>query len=72
MVALLTTLFSYSHYTYGFDTSLSVLPVSLLTLPRKTLDTITGNMLGDGSIRYPNLGRDNIARGNARYYDDGC
>lgn len=43
------------------------MPVALQAVPRKTLDTITGNMLGDGYIGYSNLGRDGSARGNARY-----
>ena len=43
------------------------MPPILASMPRKDLETMTGNMLGDGSIRYPNLGRDGVARGNARY-----
>ena len=31
------------------------LPAALLTVSRSTLETFTGNMLGDGSIQYPNF-----------------
>ena len=39
----------------------------MLALPRHELETFTGNMLGDGSIRYPNFSRDKLTSGNARY-----
>ena len=39
----------------------------LATLPQQTLHAMTGNLLGSGSIRYPNLGRDKQVSGNARY-----
>ena len=45
---------------------LSLSPI-LLSLPKETLHTITGCMLGDGHIRYPNLAQDGVAKGNARY-----
>ncbi|MBW5719173.1 hypothetical protein GQQ29_26445 [Klebsiella pneumoniae] len=43
------------------------MPTALLALPRHTLEVITGNMLGDGSVRYPNFSRDGRITGNARY-----
>lgn len=43
------------------------LPPILAALPRATLEVITGNQLGDGSLRYPNFGRDGGPSGNARY-----
>jgi hypothetical protein len=44
------------------------LPVILTTLPPKVLETITGNMLGDGSIGYNNMSRNNnVPKGNCRY-----
>jgi hypothetical protein len=44
------------------------LPPILMTLPKKTLHTMTGNMLGDGSIRYNNMNRNNyVPKGNCRY-----
>jgi succinate dehydrogenase hydrophobic anchor subunit len=43
------------------------LPPLMASIPIKELEVMTGNMLGDGSIRYPNLRRDGEARGNARY-----
>ena len=43
------------------------LPAALLTVSRSTLETFTGNMLGDGSIQYPNFSRDKRITGNARY-----
>lgn len=49
------------------DVCQSALPPILASMSRKDLETITGNMLGDGSIRFPNLRRDGEARGNARY-----
>lgn len=39
----------------------------MASIPIKEQEVITGYMLGDGSIRYPNLLRDGEARGNARY-----
>lgn len=39
----------------------------LLSLPKPTLHAITGNMLGDGAIQYPNFSRDKKITGNARY-----
>lgn len=42
-------------------------PVVLSSLPRKSLETMTGNMLGDGSVGYPNFAREGKASGNARY-----
>jgi hypothetical protein len=43
------------------------IPALLLTVPRRTLETFTGNMLGDGSVRYSNFSRDRKVSGNARY-----
>lgn len=48
-------------------TSMSSIPAVLLSLPRATLETMTGNMLGDGYVGYPNHGRDGKASGNARF-----
>jgi hypothetical protein len=39
----------------------------VFSLDRKTLEVITGNMLGDGNIRYPNFTRDGKITGNPRY-----
>lgn len=53
-----------------FDTALHLsftLPLSLSSLPSRTLEIISGNMLGDGGIGYPNFSRDKKASGNARY-----
>lgn len=49
------------------DSNMLSIPVVLAALPTQTLHAMTGNLLGDGSIRYPNFGRDNRASGNARY-----
>lgn len=49
------------------DIYMQSLPAILLNMPRKSLETITGNLLGDGSIVYPNFSRDRKASGNARY-----
>jgi hypothetical protein len=43
------------------------IPAILLTVPRRTLETFTGNMLGDRSVRYSNFSRDRKVSGNARY-----
>jgi hypothetical protein len=43
------------------------LPPIIYTVPRKHLETITGNMLGDGSIRPGSVTRDGVVTGNARY-----
>ena len=40
---------SYFHYTNHYEIYLSILPI-LKTIPNQTLYTITGNLLGDGSI----------------------
>lgn len=40
-------------------------PPILLSVPKRTLETFTGNMLGDGSIQYPNFSRDKRITGNA-------
>jgi hypothetical protein len=48
-------------------TDVLAMPAVLAALPRQTLDAMTGNMLGDGCIRYPNLARDKGPSGNARY-----
>ena len=61
-------LLTFSTFDYSLiESSSCSLPAILLALPRKTLETMTGNMLGDGSIGYPNLGRDGEPKGNARY-----
>ena len=54
-------------HTISYEVSLATLPTVLQAVPRTTLDTIAGNLLGDGSIGYSNLSRDGVARGNARY-----
>ena len=43
------------------------LPPIIYTVPREHLETITGNMLGDGSIRPGSVTRDGVVTGNARY-----
>lgn len=48
-------------------TCMSSVPAVLLSIPRATLETMTGNMLGDGYVGYPNHGRDGKASGNARF-----
>lgn len=53
--------------THGYATMSASVPPLLLSLPRKTLEVFTGNILGDGSVRYPNFSRDRKASGNARY-----
>lgn len=45
----------------------SSLPVILLTVPKDVLYSITGNLLGDGSIRPGSRTKNGIIRGNARY-----
>lgn len=52
--------------------SQSLLPQTLSSLlfstPKSSLNVITGNMLGDGNIRYSNMTRNKgVAKGNARY-----
>jgi hypothetical protein len=63
----MATLISYMDQTISYEVSLATLPTVLQAIPRTTLDTITGNLLGDGSIGYSNLSRDGAAQGNARY-----
>lgn len=46
---------------------MSSVPPILLSVPKETLETFTGNMLGDGSVQYPNYSRDKRVTGNARY-----
>lgn len=43
------------------------LPVILLTVPKDILCGITGNLLGDGSLRPGSRTKNGIIRGNARY-----
>ena len=43
------------------------IPAIISTLPRSTIETMTGNLLGDGGIHYPNLKRNGKATGNARF-----
>lgn len=43
------------------------IPVVLATMPHQTLHAMIGNLLGDGSIRYPNLARNGGPSGNTRY-----
>lgn len=43
------------------------IPVILSGLSPHTLQVMSANLLGDGSIRYPNFSRDGKASGNARY-----
>jgi hypothetical protein len=55
-------------YQQGYEThSLSIIPLALSKLPRKTLEVMSANLLADGSIRYSNFKRDGEAKGNARY-----
>ena len=42
-------------------------PVILLTAPKDILCSITGNLLGDGSLRPGSRTKNGIIRGNARY-----
>ena len=44
-----------------------VVPAIIKALPRETLEIMTGNLLGDGGIHYPNLKRDGKPSGNPRY-----
>jgi hypothetical protein len=55
------------YHTSVFDYTEITLPPILASMSRKDLETITGNMLGDGCIRYHNMARDGQASGNARY-----
>lgn len=43
------------------------LPAILLTVPKDILYSITGNLLGDGSIRPGSRTKNGVIRGNARY-----
>jgi hypothetical protein len=56
---------------WGYETITVTAGISpiLLALPRHTLELFTGNMLGDGSVRYPNFSRDRkiTSNSNARY-----
>lgn len=61
-IAALSTSIDHTFSTYTF-----ALPPILAALPPRVLETMTGNMLGDGGIGYPNMSRDRVARGNARY-----
>ena len=62
---------AYAASTYVLDdsiiTQMTVVPVMLSSLSRKSLETMTGNMLGDGSVGYPNFARNGKASGNARF-----
>jgi LAGLIDADG DNA endonuclease family/Proton-conducting membrane transporter/NADH-Ubiquinone oxidoreductase (complex I), chain 5 N-terminus len=51
----------------NWDLKYQTLPTTLLILPNETLETITGNMLGDGSIRCVYDKETKKLRGNARY-----
>lgn len=42
-------------------------PAILLALSRATLETITGNMLGDGHVGFSNRDNNGKGTGNARY-----
>lgn len=48
-------------------TQVTNVPIVLSSLSRKSLETMTGNMLGDGSVSYPNFARNGKASGNARF-----
>lgn len=65
-ILILTLLYPH-HNLDAVQSNLASIPVILMTLPRRTLEVLTGNMLGDGGIRYPNIARDGKASGNARY-----
>lgn len=58
---------AYAASTYVLDdsiiTQMTNVPVVLSMLSRKSLETMTGNMLGDGSVGY----RNGKASGNARF-----
>lgn len=43
------------------------LPVVLLAIPKEVLYSITGNLLGDGSIRPGSRTKNGVIRGNAKY-----
>lgn len=66
--AALLALITLSLMAYGgYEADLLTIPAVLVALPQETLHAMTGNLLGDGSIRYPNLGRDKQPSGNTRY-----
>jgi LAGLIDADG DNA endonuclease family/Proton-conducting membrane transporter len=67
-IVFIVSLVVITNITYSLDTlCLSTLPMILSSIPKETLETMTGNMLGDGHMRYSNLARDGKASGNARY-----
>ena len=62
MIVLFYMAGSYLNNTYCF-----ALVPALTALPNHTIQTMTGNLLGDGHLRYSNYSRDGKMGGNARY-----
>jgi hypothetical protein len=66
LVLLLPSL-AYGGYEAHTLAQCSAIPAIVKGLPRATLETMTGNILGDGGIFYSNISRDGKASGNPRY-----
>jgi hypothetical protein len=66
-LALLLAPFANGIYDVSTLAQCSAIPAIVKALPRATLETMTGNLLGDGGIFYPNLSHDGKASGNPRY-----
>lgn len=65
-ISLFTLLFSQVSNPHVELISISLSPI-LITVPKPVLGSITGCMLGDGSIRPGRQTKNNIIQGNARY-----
>jgi len=66
MGALFLTTYNYAVGDYDIH-CLSMIPLALSKLPRRTLEIMSANILADGCLRYSNFKRDGVAKGNARY-----
>lgn len=52
IISFLYLYFLYSNLDYNITVYYSTIPPSLLSIPKETLQVITGNVLGDGAIQY--------------------
>jgi len=66
-ILILFIYFIYKNLDYNINIYYSILPPILTTIPKETLNIITGNMLGDGSIQYNKILKNGKVKGNAKY-----
>jgi hypothetical protein len=69
MILIMSVMLVFKYWCTSLEAlDMMALPPILAALPSNTLHTITGNMLGDGSIRYNNMARNKgVPKGNCRY-----